>query len=248
MKEYNIKEVEFKNVKGYTLRGYLNFPKGADEIVVFFHGFTGNKTEHAGHFRSLSRILADNGIASLRMDYHGNGESDGEFSDFIFEDGLDDCYRMLDYARKLDGIKNVSILGFSMGGAIASLVCDNTIHKLVLWSAAGHMKEHAIRDFETWHKLPNGNVFYAGFELSKEFVESIKKFDMYSNTSNYDGEVLICQGSKDLSVDPEDALRYHKEYRNSKLVMIEGAGHGYDGKEQMTQLYDETLKFLKDRK
>lgn len=239
-----IKLVEICNVQGFCLRGLLDLPTNAKEIVIMLHGYTGNRTEHNGHFRNLSRLLSKNEIASLRMDYHGNGESDGEFSDFIFENALDDARRMITYAKNIKGIQKVYLLGFSMGGAIASLIVNEEIDKLVLWSAAGIMKEIAHRSFENNRKLENGNAYFLGFQLNKKFVDSIDKYDMYSNCKNYDKEVLIIQGDKDLSVNPECAKKYHEGFKNSKLHYIADAGHGYDSYEQMNELYNETINFL----
>ena len=73
-----VKAVEFKNEQGLMLRGFLHLVEESKEIVVMLHGFTGNKTEHNGHFRNLSRMLEKIGVSSLRMDYDCNGESDGE--------------------------------------------------------------------------------------------------------------------------------------------------------------------------
>ena len=56
------KHVEIVNVKGFVLRGYLELPENAKRIVCMFHGFTGNKTEHNGHYRNLARLLAKEGI------------------------------------------------------------------------------------------------------------------------------------------------------------------------------------------
>ena len=46
-----VKHIELINKQGMTLRGYLDYPDNFNgEIVVMYHGFTGNKTEHAKHF------------------------------------------------------------------------------------------------------------------------------------------------------------------------------------------------------
>ena len=52
------------------------------------------------------------------------------FSDFIFEDALDDGRRMIEYASKLEGIEKVHLLGFSMGGAISSLIAMSVMYGL----------------------------------------------------------------------------------------------------------------------
>lgn len=240
-----IKAIEIENVKGFTLRGFLHLPEGAKEVVVMLHGFTGNKTEHGGHFRNLSRRLEKMNIASIRMDYHGNGESDGEFSDFIFEDAMDDGRRIIEYASRIGGIEKVHLLGFSMGGAISSLIVDDKINKLVLWSPAGGMNTIATRVVKGWRPLENGNYFIPGFEISTKFIDSINKFTMYQNCANINNETLIVQGNKDVTVTPDLAEKYNREIKNSKLIFIEGAGHGYDAYEQKEELYKVTLDFFK---
>ncbi len=240
-----IKAIEFLNEKGYMLRGFLDFPDGATEIVVMLHGFTGNKTEHNGHFRTLSRMLSKEGVASLRMDYHGNGESDGEFYNFIFEDAVSDGKLMIDYARSLEGIKKVDLLGFSMGGAIAGLLCNYDIHKLILWSAAGEMNKSAEKHFDEWQRIDDDNVYSSGFILNRKYVDSIIKFDMYSEVGKFENKAIIVQGDKDLAVNPKCAETYHSLIKNSILHFVKDAGHGYNALEQMKELYNVTVEFIK---
>src|SRR2546426_5960176 len=51
--------------------------------VVLFHGFTGDRMESHWLFVKCSRALALAGIASLRFDFYGSGESEGEFSEDV---------------------------------------------------------------------------------------------------------------------------------------------------------------------
>lgn len=241
-----IKHVEIENNKGFILRGYLNLPENAKKIAVFFHGFTGNKTEHNGHFRNLSRLLEKESVASLRMDYHGNGESDGEFSDFDFEDALDDAKRMIEYAHSIKGIESVELVGFSFGGAVASMVAnDNNCDKLLLISAAGNMNEIARRTFDNATKLENGNAYFSGFEMSENFVKGIEHKDLYQNCNNFDKHILVIHGTKDTSVPYLYGVRYAVAYYNSELYLIDDATHGYEANEQREKLYKKAIEFLK---
>ncbi len=240
-----VKAIEFENKHGFMLRGFLDLPDKADTIVVFLHGFTGNKTEHAMHFRNFSRVLSKNGIASMRMDYHGNGESDGDFYDFRFDWATEDGLLMIEEAKKIKGIKHVCLLGFSLGGAIASVIArDDLIDKLILWSPAGSMVEHAELWFNNHKKLENGNAYSGGFELSHKFVETIQKYDMFQGTANFTKPVCICHGEKDLSVDISLSKRYNEEYKNCEFHIIPGAGHGYDEANQRDELYKYSLDFV----
>lgn len=239
------KHIEITNIKGFVLRGYLELPENAKRIVCMFHGFTGNKTEHNGHFRNLARLLSKKGVASIRMDYHGNGESDGEFYDFSYNDSLDDAKRIIDFAKNVEGIEEVCILGFSYGGAIASMVAnDENCEKLVLISAAANMPDLALKKLDTWRKLENGNLYSLGFEMSPKFVEEIKGENMYSNTKNFTKKVLVVQARNDQAVPYLFGVRYAVSYKNSTLHIVKEAGHGYDSLENATELYSKVVEFL----
>ena len=241
------KHVEIENIKGFILRGYLELPEGAKRIVCMFHGFTGNKTEHNGHYRNIARQLAKKGVASLRMDYHGNGESDGEFYDFSYIDTLDDAKRIIDFAKNIEGIEEVCILGFSYGGAVASVVAnDENCEKLVLISAAANMPDLAVKKLDTWRKLENGNLYSLGFEMSPKFVEEIRNENMYANTKNFSKKVLVIQARNDQAVPYIYGVRYAVSYKNSTLHIVKDAGHGYDSLENATELYSKVVGFLSE--
>ena len=137
------KHVEIVNKDGRVLRGYINIPENfTGELIVMFHGYTGHKTEHNGHFRTLTRMLDPKGIGTMRLDFSGNGESDGEFLDFTFDTLVSDASIMVEYALALEGVEKVSLLGFSMGGAVAGMMASkylDKIHRVVLWSPAANI-------------------------------------------------------------------------------------------------------------
>lgn len=244
-----LKHVELECNKK-VLRGYLTMPEEFNgTIVVCFHGFTGNKTEHAGHFRNLSRLLEKENVATLRLDFSGNGESDGEFRDFTFDTMFSEAQEILKYARKIKDVKKLILLGFSMGGALAATIASQFpkgIDKLVLWSPAGYMDEMMRDHFEKGEKLENGNSRYSTFEISKEMYESVNKWHPYEGLENYPNKVLIIQGKKDLSVPFLCACRYAASFKDSHLYFIDEAGHGYDALKDQEKLYKLTIDFIKN--
>ena len=246
-----LKHIEITNKEGRILRGYLTLPEEFNgDLVLMYHGFTGNKTEHAGHFRNLSRLLAAEKIASLRMDFSGNGESDGEFSDFTFDTLIAEANLMLDYAKTISDVKRVMLLGFSMGGAVAAMVAAKRyqeIDKMVLWSPAGNILEKIKKAFESGNKLENGNVMMGTFELSKAMVESVNRYDVYQGIENFKKPVLIIHGRKDLAVNYLISAIYSVRFFNSHLFYLNEAGHGYDSLTDREELYQRTLEFLKTR-
>ena len=95
-----------------TLRGMLHIPEGITgkiHMVCIFHGFTGNKMEPHFIFVKLSRMLAAKGIASVRFDFGGSGESDGDFVDMTISKELAEAKLILDFAKSQDFVDTSKI-------------------------------------------------------------------------------------------------------------------------------------------
>ena len=243
-----IKHIELPNAEGKILRGYLHMPDNfCGKLVVMFHGFTGNKTEHACHFRNFSRILEKEGVASLRLDFSGNAESDGTFLDFTFDTLLSDAKCIIEYAKKMDGVKSLNVLGFSMGGATAAIMSSiyyNDIDRLLLWSPAGNILSIIKAYYEKLPKDENGNALNGDFSMSLAMYKSIEKYNVFDNLSLYNNEVLIIQGKKDLSVPYETAEKYKSAFNKCNIHYIENAGHGYDPLAISGELYKTSLEYI----
>ncbi|NMA72022.1 MAG: alpha/beta fold hydrolase, partial [Firmicutes bacterium] len=117
--------VELSNY-GETIRGTLHRPVGAGPhpAVLFLHGLGGNRIEANRLFVRAARILAKQGIAALRIDFRGAGESDGEAEARSVSGHLSDAltaYHFLAEDAQLDRHR-LAVLGFSLGGAVAALL------------------------------------------------------------------------------------------------------------------------------
>ncbi|MFN6127464.1 MAG: alpha/beta hydrolase [Planctomycetota bacterium] len=78
-------------------------------------------------FRFLAHWLAARGMASLRYDDRGVGESTGEFMESTTSEFAEDATAVWEHARTLDGIdrERVGLLGHSEGGIIGPMVAAN---------------------------------------------------------------------------------------------------------------------------
>ena len=110
------------NVNGYIIRGLFSTPDDGNfkTVCVFLHGYTGHKNETSFLFKQLSARFVENGIATLRYDYYGSGDSDGEFSDQTFTTARNDAKAAIAEGVRLNGGKKIIVCGFSMGGAVAA--------------------------------------------------------------------------------------------------------------------------------
>ena len=138
--------ISFVN-EGQKLIGVLHRPVAAyrDKIpaVVLFHGFTGTKVERHRIFVKAAEALAREGIAALRFDFRGSGDSEGDFEDMTLPGEISDARVSLDYVSGVPGVdgNNIGILGLSMGGAVAASVSDDPrVRSVVMWSAVADLE------------------------------------------------------------------------------------------------------------
>jgi alpha/beta superfamily hydrolase len=252
------KSVEIKS-RSLTLRGMLHIPEninGKVPVVIIFHGFCGFKMGPHFIFVKLSRLLESLGIASIRVDFAGSGESDGNFIDMTMSTELQDANNILNYVKTLDFIdhEKIGILGLSMGGAIASILAGerkDEISSLCLWAPAGNMdevilSEHYIGEYYNKY-IEKGYFDVEGLSLSPDFVKDAKELKIYDRASDYNKKSLIIHGDEDDVVPVSASEKYAEIYgESSRVKIISGANHTFDKKEWEEEVIKETVKFLKE--
>ena len=127
---YTTKEVRFNNLSdSVTLAGILTLPESFNEanpaiVMITGSGLQNRDEEICGHkpFAVIADYLARNGIATLRYDDRGYGESTGDGKNATTEDFARDAKTAMEYLRKGMKFKNVGILGHSEGAAVAFIL------------------------------------------------------------------------------------------------------------------------------
>ncbi|MCT8978713.1 alpha/beta hydrolase [Clostridium sp. CX1] len=249
------KAIEIQN-NGLTLRGMLHIPEIIKEkipIVCIFHGFTDNKVGPHFIFVKLSRMLEAKGIASIRFDFSGSGESDGEFVNMTISKELDDAKAILNYAKSLDFVdtNNIGLLGFSMGGAVASMLAGQhkkDIQSLCLWGAAGNIKELialGTKEEELEEARKAGFWDAGGLLVGEDFLKDALNLDVFSQASQYDRNVMLLHGSKDQTVPPSTADKYLDIYETKAVLhIIDDANHSFSNKSWEDEVLDYSIGFL----
>ena len=129
---YRVENVQFENQSAkVTLSGTLTYPEGYKEgqkvpvvLMVTGSGPQNRDEELMGHkpFLVLADRLARHGIASLRYDDRGVGQSRGDFSSATTAALATDALAGIKYLRGLKKFSCVGILGHSEGGSIAYML------------------------------------------------------------------------------------------------------------------------------
>ncbi len=107
--------VEFGACKGILARPEERPPT---EVVLFSHGWGGHRCGPANLLTQLARHFAEHGIASLRFDYSGRGESDGDGLATSLATMADDLCKASDFLREKTGCTTLDYCGLCSGGNV----------------------------------------------------------------------------------------------------------------------------------
>ncbi len=236
---------------GYRLFGMLHRPEGtARGAVLFLHGFGGHRAEAGRLFVRTARRLLSRGIASLRFDFAGSGDSEGEDTDSTILSQLEDAvvaFQLLQGTTRSEP-SALGVLGYSLGGAVAALLCARvTFQTLVLWAPVsdplGNFSEHLEMKPEELLQLQGYDVGHR--QVSSQFIGELPKLRPLEAVRQFRGRLLTIHGTDDQVVLPYNSDRYAQAAqgtaRETGRVDIEGAGHSFAGLENNERLIEQTV-------
>lgn len=263
--QYGVVEetITFEN-QGQTIVGTLALPDGGDSpypVVLLFHGFKGERDElpivgvDEGMYTRTARALAGQGYASLRLDFRGSGESEGDWADTTFQGQISDAIAALGYLETLDEIDSgrIGIIGLSQGGLVAAVTAqDPRVDTVVLWSAVANpplsytgilgpevMAEGLVTEGELSVTLPWGEET----SMRRPFFEDIYNIDPIAEISDYTGPLMVVGGERDTTVAPMPyAAEIYTTYHEGPemLVMVDG-DHVFDVLATGPEVLDEVI-------
>ena len=110
------RDITFTNQDGIELSAHLEFPADSRPVAfaIFAHCFTCSKNLLAA--KNVTRSMAQEGIAVLRFDFTGLGESKGNFEDSNFSSNVSDLISAAEFLEKEFEAPQI-IIGHSLGGA-----------------------------------------------------------------------------------------------------------------------------------
>lgn len=221
--------------------------------MVLLHGFTGDRIESHWLFVKCSRALALAGIASLRFDFCGSGESEGEFRDATLEGEISDARVAIEFFRRQKGVDpaRIGLLGLSLGGAIAaSIAHTEDVKTLVLWSAVAHPAE--LRKLAETHSRPvpgnGGALEYGGHEVSARFLDNLDQNDPLSSVAAFTGPTLVIHAECDEHLPvghAEDFFQASRAEVKEKMI-VPGADHTYTSIAAERQVIGKTVAWFSD--
>lgn len=235
-------EEEFiATVDGEKVVGALFLPDGmssASDVVIISHGFA----SCADLLRAKAKSFALAGVPAMVYDFRGgsnDSKSDGATEAMSVSTEMADLNAMIDAIKKKPGFENTRIylIGESLGGLITAMVGANRddVSGLFLCFPAFHTPENARTSFKTKEDIPQ-SIDMFGMRTGSLFWQELWDLDLYTEITKYTGDVLIFYGTKDPAVPFQYIKKANDVYLNSTAILVEGAGHGFDGDNEKSVL------------
>lgn len=215
--------------------------EGTFPAVVMLHGTGSNRDEAGNGYKMAAPVLAEKyGIATIRIDFMGSGDSTADYMGYTFESAVSDALAAAKYMQGLENIdaEKIGVMGWSQGGTDALLCAareSSTFKALVTWAGAPDLSSMLTDDLYAEAKA-NG-YFTMTFDWRDSLNVSLAWCDDVANTdvlaefaAGYTGPVLAIAGTQDTTVDPEWSNKIVAASSNeaSKTYFIEGMDHTFN--------------------
>ncbi|MBW1294853.1 alpha/beta hydrolase [Aquimarina litoralis] len=210
-------------LKGYWIKSKLDTLKGA---VIFVHGI-GSCKEHG---LGVSKLLSEQGIASIVFDGRAHGESTGEFTTYGFHEKKD-ISKIVDWIKAKNNNIKIGIWGNSLGGAIAlqALEFDPRIEFGVIESTFTEM-DQIVYDYSK--KMMKGIIIKPISDYALKRAGEIANFDPnqvkpINSVTKIEQPILIAHGDADLNI----SVTYGKQLfdnlksTDKELIVVKDGGH-----------------------
>lgn len=222
--------------------------EGPYSLVIMVHGHGGSRQENIG-FPAIAEALAKQGIATIRMDFPGCGDSTEDFSLNTQSNMKQDIINGFNYMTDnypVDESK-VGVFGYSMGGRLTLELIDDEAFPI---AAAALLAPAADTDDlknlfggqENWDQLKSeagvSSEGYVDFttiygqvqHLSKEWFSDLEKYEGTSligkAADKFDHPALVIYAVDDEAVSPSVSTAV-AEALNAQVVVTPADGHSY---------------------
>jgi putative redox protein len=226
------KKLEFKNKDDQTLSARLDLPVDGKPLAfaLFAHCFTCSKNIKA--IAHISRALTREGIAVLRFDFTGLGESEGDFADTNFSSNVDDLIVAADFLKSNYEAPKI-LIGHSFGGgavlqAAARISSSTAVVTIAAPADPQHVKHALGRATETIQSQGEADVNLAGrtFKLKKQFLDDLEFVNMKATLQNLNRALLVLHSPIDETVGIENAAQIFQAARHPKsFISLDTADH-----------------------
>lgn len=234
-----MQEVTVPGAKG-ALSVVVQRPAGAqgrEPVAILMHGFSSNKNTPI--LTLLADSLAARGIASVRFDFNGHGQSEGKFEEMTVPNEVEDAKKIYAYvaAQPWVDTTRIALAGHSQGGVVASMVAGELgagrVAAVVLLAPAAVLREDAIRGNTMgamYNPLDPPDVIPlrgGKLKLGGNYVRTAFSLPIYETAAGYHGKACVIHGTGDRVVPYTYGERYAQEWKGCELYVLPAFDHGF---------------------
>lgn len=135
-------------VDGLRMFGMAHLPDAARAGLVFCHPFAEERKSACRAMVTAARAFCEAGVAVMRLDYRGCGDSEGAFADATVSTRLADIERAMTVLADAAGTPRIGLLGLRFGALLAAQVAERRgdVPFLVLWEPVTQGKSYFMAD------------------------------------------------------------------------------------------------------
>jgi alpha-beta hydrolase superfamily lysophospholipase len=210
-----LEKVTFQS-EGQRVSGILHLPEvWSRGCVIASHGLLSSKDSEK--YIAFGERISKEGIAMLRFDFRGIGESEGRIEDDTVSRRISDLGSAIDVVKSRPDLGNhVGLLGSSLGGYLSLIKAsmEREVRAVVIWATPFHLDDLGSKKQEKDYPLP-GEAFFE--DLSKH-----RLLPLLPKVS----DCLVIHGEKDELVPVDQAWEiFHNLGAPKEIHIIEGADH-----------------------
>lgn len=226
-------------VLDHGLAATLSLPDGDGPFpgVLMLHGLGSSRDEVGGIFADSAQVLAANGIASLRFDFRGFGDSGGDTGAFTLERQNQDALIALDAlaaTRRVDP-QRLGVTGFSFGAAAAielAAARPQMVRSVVALTPAGDYRAdmldsmgQRVFDRAAQDGIAGIDFGWRTLALKQGFFDSLSRHDLLAALARYPGPLLIINGEDDPYRKYAPRMLEAAAGQDKRAVVMQGSDH-----------------------
>jgi putative redox protein len=226
------KKLEFENNDGQVLSARLDLPVTGKPAAyaLFAHCFTCSKNIKA--IAHITRALNREGIAVMRFDFTGLGESEGDFADTNFSSNVEDLIVAAEFLESNYQAPKI-LIGHSFGGAAvlqaaARIPSSQAVVTIAAPADPRHVTQALGNAAEIIQSRGEAEVSLAGrtFRLKKQFLDDLQLVNMKDVLKKLNRALLVLHSPIDETVGVENAGQIFQAARHPKsFISLDTADH-----------------------